>query len=160
MAGYDQKFGNKKSYSNDREKTYEFKFKDKGFTNDKGYLREELITEEAKKIAGFFKEDKLTKSQLRAFYNEVKALKNRLKYDKSVEKFDEIYPLILLMKAKIEYRASKDKAKMEGIKQFITLGIERVQKENEKGKGREAFDNFATLFETVVGYAYGMGLSE
>lgn len=134
----------------------EFPFAKVGFVDEKGNLREALMTTEAEQIAKYFKDDKLTKSQLRAFYNEVKALKNKLNIDKDEDKFSEIYPLILMMKSKVAYRASKDKKKMDGIKRFLDHGIEQIQKENRKGKGREAFENFATFFEVVVGYAYGL----
>lgn len=132
-----------------------FSFSEKGFTDAKGNLREELMTTEAKEIAEYFKNDRLTKSQLRAFYNEVKALKNKLSINKNEDKFAEIYPLILMMKSKVAYRASKDKRKMDGIKKFLDHGIDQIQKENKVGKGRKAFENFATFFEVVVGYAYG-----
>ena len=148
-----------RNYQNNQNIEKEFKFSKNGFTDAKGNLREELMTVEAKEIAEYFKSDRLTKSQLRAFYNEVKALKNRLSINKSEDKFAEIYPLILMMKSKVAYRASKDKKKMDGIQKFLNSGIDQIQKENKNGNGRKAFENFAILFEVVVGYAYG-SLSE
>lgn len=131
-----------------------FEFENKGFTNKKGYLRDELITTEAKDIAQSFKDDKLSKSQLRAFFNETKAINNRLGEDR--EKFDSIYPLILLMKSKIEYRASKDKDKMKNLKDFILKAISQIQKKKNEGKGYESFKNFVIFFEAIVGYYYGI----
>lgn len=149
---------------NNRGKTQEiereFPFAKAGFVDEKGNLRETLMTKEAEQIAKYLKDDELTKSQLRAFYNEIKAIKNKLSISKDEDKFSEIYPLILMIKSKVVYRASrgtsKDKKKMSGIKRFLELGIEQIQKENQKGKGREAFENFAIFFEVVVGYAYGL----
>lgn len=156
--GYNKGYGNGKGNfgKNNQVVEKEFLFAKKGFVDEKGNLREELMTNEAKQIAEYFRDDKLTKSQLRAFYNEVKALKNKLSINKNEDKFAEIYPLILMMKSKVAYRASKDKRKMDGIKKFLDFGIEQIQNENKKGKGREAFENFAIFFEVVVGYAYGL----
>lgn len=147
---------NNRGKFNQQEVEKEFPFAKEGFVDEKGNLREALMTTEAEQVAKYFRDDKLTKSQLRAFYNEVKALKNKLNIDKNEDKFSEIYPLILMMKSKVAYRASKDKKKMDGIKKFLDHGIDQIQKENRKGKGREAFENFAIFFEVVVGYAYGL----
>lgn len=131
-------------------------FVKKGFTNSDGYIREELITEEALEIAKSFAENRLSNSQLRAFYNEVKAVNNRL--DDKKEKFNEIYPMILMIKSKIEYRASKDGNKMRNFKLFLIEAINYIQKQNKIGKGYEAFKNFVIFFEAIVGYSYGLGI--
>lgn len=136
----------------------ELNFIKEGFTDKKGYLRENLITEEAQSIAKHFVREKLSNSQLRAFFNEFKAINNRLN-DKT-ENFDRVYPMILMIKSKIEYRASKkgEETKMKGFKKFIVEAINYIQKENKEGKGYEAFVNFIMFFETVVGYSYGEGI--
>lgn len=159
-------FNNNRSFGKDnnrgkfQEVEREFPFSKKGFVDEKGNLREALMTTEAEQIANYFGEDQLTKSQLRAFYNEIKAIKNKLSISKDEDKFSEIYPLILMIKSKVIYRASRgtprDKKKMNGIKKFLELGIDQIKNENKNGKGREAFENFALFFEVVVGYAYGV----
>lgn len=54
------------------EKKYDWYFIHHGFCNEKGILREELITTEAKEIAGDFKN--VTSTQLRAFLEKSKVL--------------------------------------------------------------------------------------
>lgn len=136
----------------------ELVFVEKGFTDSKGNIREELITEEALNIAKHFKSENLSNSQLRAFFNEVKAINNKL--DDKKESFDKVYPMILMIKSKIEYRASKETKKMKGFKAFLIEAVTYVQKENKSGKGYEAFKNFVIFFEAVVGYCYGVGITK
>ena len=96
----------KSSYSKNDKPDIELNFIKYGFTDEKGNLREELLTKEAQDIAKhLIKEDKLSNSQLRAFFNEVKAINNRL--DDKKENFEKIYYMLLMLKSKIEYRASK-----------------------------------------------------
>lgn len=149
----------KSSYSKNDKPDIELNFIKYGFTDEKGNLREELLTKEAQDIAKhLIKEDKLSNSQLRAFFNEVKAINNRL--DDKKENFEKIYYMLLMLKSKIEYRASKqnDGKKMKGFKKFLTESINYIQTENKTGKGYEAFKNFVIFFETVVGYCYGEGI--
>lgn len=148
-------FKGNNNYSKENEQKIKLEFLEKGFTDTKGNLREELITIEALEIAKFFKGNKLSNSQLRAFYNEIKAINNRLENNK--ENFDKIYPMILMIKPKIEYRASKDR-NMSGYKDFLNAGIKHIQEENANGKGFETFKNFVIFFEAVVGYCYGEGI--
>lgn len=129
--------------------------KNKGFSDEKGNLREELITIEAEEIAKTFVIDRLSTSQLRAFFNEVKAINNRL--DDKEENWNSIYPSILLIKSKIEYRAVKDD-KMLNFKEFLLKSVAFIQKENRAGKGYKTFKDFVIFFEAIVGYSYGLGL--
>lgn len=67
--------------------------------------------------------------------------------------------MILMIKSKIEYKAStKDGKKLNGFKDFLTEAVEYIRKENKTGKGYEAFKNFVIFFETIVGYCYGLGI--
>lgn len=141
--------GNRGSSHSDQE--IEYKFKKHGFVNEKGYLREDLVTTEAEEIAQSLK--KVSTAQLRAFFNEIKALRNRLENNKSDENFEKIYPLILIIKSKIQYRVNKDK-NLIPLKNFLYAGIEEIQKQYKVEKGKETFENFAIFFETVVGYSY------
>lgn len=123
------------------------------YDKKKKRLREELMTSEGENIAKLFKKNGLTKSQLRAFYNEVKALKNKL--DGNENNFESIYISILMLLSKVEYRA-KDSS-LSGLKEFIKMGVYYIKEEyNEDVKaGIKAFKNFALFFEVVVGYTYG-----
>lgn len=134
------------------EEKIEFKFSTLGFTDEKNNLREELMTIEAEDIAKKLKS--VTTAQLRAFFNEIKALRNKLESKDDEENFEKIYPLILMVKSKVQYRYSKDKIRLKILKEFIFAGIDRIIFEKKQGNGREAFKNFAIFFETIVGYAY------
>lgn len=129
----------------------EYEFTKKGFTDKDGILREELMTVEAENIAKDFAT--VTTAQLRAFFNEIKALRNRLESNNTEENFKKIYPLILMIKSKIAYRVAKDR-KLTPLKEFLYAGIDEIQKSNKVNKGKEAFENFAIFFETIVGYSY------
>ena len=135
------------------EKKYDWYFIHHGFCNERGILREELITTEAKEIARDFKN--VTSTQLRAFFGEIKGFRNHiLGKEEGIqeEEFEKIYPLILMMKSKINYRNEKEKKKLSPLKQFLDAGIERIQKENKLRRGCKAFLDFSLFFETVVGY--------
>lgn len=146
------------SKNNDKTPTIELKFIQAGFCDEKGNLREDLITEEAKSIAKVLVEDKLSNSQLRAFFNEIKAINNRLEDKK--ENWEKVYPSLLLIKSKIEYRASKDKNKMINFKEFLLQAIDYIKNKNKEGKGYETFKNFVIFFEAIVGYSYGFGIDK
>lgn len=136
-------------------KPIEFEFVQKGFLN-KDVVREELITEEAQKIANMFVKSKLTSTQLRAFFNDIKSVKNRLKDDGS--NYEREFPLILMIKSKAEYKgASKGTAKItKEFKEFLVASVDRLWKDKKEGKGKEVFDAYVLFFEAIVGYFYGM----
>lgn len=146
------------NYSKDTKEKIKLDFTNLGFTDKNGNIREELLTNEAYSIAQYLiKGDGLSNSQLRAFFNEIKAINNRL--DDKKENFEKIYYMILMIKSKIEYKAStKDGKKLNGFKDFLTEAVEYIRKENKTGKGYEAFKNFVIFFETIVGYCYGLGI--
>lgn len=133
----------------------EFDFEKKGYLKD-GIIREELITEEAEKIAKEFNNNRLSTSQLRAFFNEVKAIKNRVKDDGS--NYNMVFPLILMLKSKAEYKgSSKGNSKIPAVfKDFLIANIDRLSKDKKEGNSKVAFDAFVMFFEAVVGYFYGV----
>lgn len=147
-------FGNNNNRSFNRPEPIDFKFMKEGYWDNEGNIREELLTTEAREVAKSFKEGKLTNSQLRAFFNEVKGLSNRI--DGKKEKWSEVYPMVLMIKSKAEYR-NKDK-KIEPLKHFLMKSVAYIQKENRADRGYKAFETFVIFFETVVGYSYGLGI--
>ncbi|MGF6907605.1 type III-A CRISPR-associated protein Csm2 [Fusobacterium sp. PH5-44] len=136
-----------------RDESKIFNFEKEGYRDENGIIREDLITKEAELVAKWFGEDKLTNSQLRAFFNEVKALKNKV--DGKEEEFLKVYPSILLLKSKVQYRANKDGQKMKTLRDFILKNVDQIMKENKNGlkAGFDAFINFTIFFETIVGYS-------
>lgn len=143
-----------KSY-NSKPQEIDFKFFKEGYWDNKGNIREELLTTEAEEVAKSFKEGRLTNSQLRAFFNEIKGLSNRI--DGKKENWAKVYPMVLMIKSKVEYRSSKD-PKMASLKHFLKRSVAYIQRENRANKGYEAFETFVIFFETVVGYSYGLGI--
>ena len=134
-----------------------YEFSKKGYVNSDEILRGDLITVEADEIGGILAvKAKLSNSQLRAFYNEVKALETKI--GDKVENFPKNYPMILMMKSKAAYKKGSQSSKIPlEFKDFIDENIDLIKKRNGEGKGKQAFDNFVIFFEAVVGYFYGHG---
>lgn len=139
---------------------YNWNTLESGYLDEEGNFKLELIEDEADKLGRLFangglkkynNKEKLTKTQLRNFYNEVKALDARINEDN----FEENLPFILMLKAKASYahRGGKNKKIPESFRDFIVKNVDLISKE----KTYESFDNFTTFFETVVGYFYGHG---
>lgn len=145
---------NKNFRKTEREVT-KFDFVEKGYTNKEGVLREELLTIEAREIAKILYENGkgLSNSQLRAFFNEVKAIKNRI--DDNEDLFIKNYPFILMLKSKAEYkyRNGKNSKITKEFRDFINASVDYIK----KNKSLETFNNFCLFFETIVGYFYGFG---
>lgn len=149
------------SYDWDRLK----KFK---YSDSEGNLREQLITEDALRISNLLKSSKiceykdykgekrfkklkegLTASQLRQFYGEVKGLELRL--EENGGNFKEVYPFILMLKPKIDYKHNRQVIITE-FKKFIDTNVDIIKEENKNGNGYKAFTDFCLFFECVVGY--------
>lgn len=142
---------------------YDFTRMDGGFTDEAGNLREQFLLGDAERLAKYLAGDLdvrknkltggITSTQLRQFYGEVKALQNKM--GKKGEDFSKVYPFVLMMKSKAEYKYNRDKKIPESFKKFIDKNIELIQKGNKEGKGFETFNNFALFFEVVVGFFKG-----
>ena len=158
-------YDNNKSFSNNRNNNYPNKnfdnktmftaeFIKKGFRNDKGKLRPDLFSDEAKNIALQLTSGKkaTTPTQLRAFYGEVKALQNRMEDEE--ESFEDILPFILMLKSKADYKYRNGNKQIipQVFRDFIFAGVDEIKKVNTK----QGFDDFCFLFEAVVGFVYGI----
>lgn len=139
---------------------YSWKTLESGYLDEEGRFKKELIEDEADKIGELLaqgginkrnKKNKLTNSQLRNFYNEVKALDAKINEDNFLDNL----PFVLMLKAKANYayRGGKNSKIPESFKDFIIKNVEVISEE----KTYKSFDNFTTFFETVVGYFYGHG---
>jgi CRISPR-associated protein Csm2 len=109
-------------------------------------IRPDLLDREALIIAKEF--SKLSTHQVRRFYDEVKHYKERL--DKG-ESFKKIFPLIVMLKSKAKYAATKKK-EMAVFYDFINQSIEKIKTEEEE-KQKKKFDAFCLFFEAVYGFA-------
>jgi len=120
-------------------------FLDKGFYQDKEKTKliDILITTESEKLGKKFAELKLTSSQLRKFFNEVRSIEAQID-----GKFDEQKALILMLKSKVAYSVGKKTSKTPAeFKDFIDACIDKINDEKD-------FKGFVKFFEAVVGYFY------
>ena len=121
----------------------------KGYrTESKDTLRKELVSTEARNIA---KNMKITNSQLRAFFNELKRLKQKY-IDGNEKNIDKLHIGLLILKSKLEYKKGGKKITNE-FSEFMEKNIDIVIKENTV----QSYKDFLVFFETVLGYMYGLG---
>ncbi len=129
---------------------------------EKNVLNETLFDRKAEEVAKtFFRFDSgrrpkmVSSSQLRKFYNEVKALEKKLDH----QPFQNIFPLIKMIKSKVAYATAPSKISnrdeqplYKKFKEFIIEGIDSIPEDGEK-----EFKAFCKYFEAVVGFYYGNG---
>ena len=121
---------------------------EKGYrTESKDTLRKELVSTEAKNIA---KNMKITNSQLRAFFNELKRLKQKY-VDENEKNINKLHIELLILKSKLEYKKYGDKITNE-FSEFMEKNIDIVIKESTM----QSYKDFLIFFETVLGYMYGL----
>ena len=137
---------------------------EKGYKNEEtNILRKELVSIESEKIAIELtkSKEKLSNSQLRAFFNEINKLKLKyIKNDRNDEKEnqEELGNLaieLLILKSKLEYRRGKSGSNKlpENFYIFMKENIDYIVRNDKK----IYFKDFKTFFETVLGYMYGLG---
>ncbi|HQJ76043.1 MAG TPA: type III-A CRISPR-associated protein Csm2 [Bacteroidota bacterium] len=107
-----------------------------------GFLTVNALTKEAEERGKQFAENKLSIAQMRQFYGEIKYLERLLE----VENFNDILPLIKMLKSKASYKTYNNKIPPI-FKAFIHDAIERI---NDK----KSFSDFCKLFEAIVGFYY------
>lgn len=128
--------------------------------SDPNQIRAELF-QEAEEIADKILEEPvegkkpLSSTQLRRYYNEVKALDYRVKGWRTLKpqeqevKFTEILPLIKLLRAKVEYKRNAKAGRIsKSFAQFMADCIHSVNSLRE-------FEAFVMFFEAVVGFYIG-----
>jgi len=117
-------------------------------------VRNELFDKLAEAIAGDFicRDGKVTKTQLRRLYNEVKRFE--LMLDGSPEKWKKNYPYIRKIKAVANYSILRAKQQMsysenkdvyDDLSAFLTEGIDLIKDEQD-------YRVFTALFEAVYGF--------
>ncbi len=137
----------------------------KYFYDDRGNVKESLLTTQAKSWAESFinpkqpkerwqRNPKLTSAQLRKFHVEAKSLEERIKnLDNPERDFPKLRPLVKMLKSKVAYacRNTGSDAKVpEEFKKYIEEMVDNV---NDLAD----FKAFALCFESVVGFFYGQG---
>jgi CRISPR type III-A-associated protein Csm2 len=117
---------------------------------DSGQLRKELLTSEAEEWADLLYDNKngVTATQLRNFFNEVKALQSRIE----AGGFAANEAIVGLLKSKSAYayaRAEKKRKRgFEYLKNMIEQCVDLCNSE-------EAFNDFVLFFEAVMGFFKG-----
>ncbi len=116
-----------------------------GYFNDKGYLREELITVQAREIALAFERQQMKVTALRKFFNKIKLITRKFSFQQDYD-FEKALPEILELEPYAAYTANRGVMPHMFV-EFITRNVERA-KVNQK-----AFcDGFAKHCEYVVAY--------
>ena len=135
------------------------------FYDDKGNIKESLLTDKAKSLAESFinpkqpadrwqRNPKLTSAQLRKFHIEAKELEERVKnLENHDEEFPKLRPLVKMLKSKVAYacpNTGRDRKVPEEFRKYIEEMVENIN-------DRKDFMAFALCFEAVVGFFYGQG---
>lgn len=115
-----------------------------------GQLRRELLTSEAETWADLLYDNKngVTATQLRNFFNEVKALQSRIE----AGGFAANEALIGLLKSKAAYAYARAEKKRKTGFEYLKSMIEQC---SDLSKSEEAFNDFALFFEAVMGFFKG-----
>ena len=122
--------------------------KQTGYRNEaKTALRKEIVSKKSKEIA---ENMQITNSQLRAFFNELKRLKQKYT-DENNKNIEKLHIELLILKSKLEYKRGGKKITKE-FSEFIEKNIDIVIKENTI----QSYKDFLVFFETVLGYMYGL----
>jgi len=114
-------------------------------------IRPELLESEAEKQAQKF--SRLNTTQLRKFFNEVKALEKKLKDNNDSDEYfnKNLIPLIKMLKAKVSYslarQEKKDFQQFKDFEEFLKRNIDNI-------KNKQDFKFFVLHFEAVIGYYY------
>jgi len=115
-------------------------------------LTRELLTDDAKIWAESFARGNLTPTQLRKYYNEIKAIEAKIEgervgreEDKDMA-FKKYEPLFAMLKSRVAYDRTRFGKKFpDSFKKFIDGYVDKVRSFQE-------FANFKLLFESIVGF--------
>ena len=131
--------------------------KEKGYCeNGSNILRKDLLSNEANQIVEQLSKisdtkKRLTTTQLRSFFGEVKKLSFKYEGNKMNEEINSRMVVdLLILKSKVEYK--KDKISPE-FRFFMNENLDIVINEGTI----ESYNNFVILFEVIIGLLYGKG---
>lgn len=122
-----------------------------------GNIREDLLDQEASRLAESFvvkdhrnptkpnKAKSLSSAQLRRFFGEFRQLEKRI----AVKGFDQVKPLIKMVKSKASYAANRKQPFPDTFKKFLIDNVNLINTEKD-------FKAFMLHFESVVGFFYGI----
>lgn len=133
---HDSRYKNQKgNYQREEEPLKKIVFRD-----ENGNLRRDLLVKDAEGYAKRMDKGGVSFTQLRNFFNEVLALKEKLK----VNSYEQIDAEIGMLVSKANYKKVRDVKNTELFK-FIKQGVDSI-------KSGDDFKDFAVLFEAVVGF--------
>lgn len=128
------------------------------YFDESGNIHVKLLDEEANKIAQSFvvrdsrnprklvPKQTLSSAQLRRFFSEFRQLEKKVK----VKDFNEVKPLIKMVKSKASYSANPSNPKIPAtFKNFLINNVDQIDT-------RKEFEAFMLHFEAVVGFFYGI----
>ncbi|MDN3515852.1 MAG: type III-A CRISPR-associated protein Csm2 [Candidatus Brocadia sp.] len=115
-----------------------------------GQLRRELLTSDAENWSDLLYNNGngVTATQLRNFFNEVKALQSRIE----AGGFQSNEAIVGLLKSKVAYAYARAENKRKTGFGYLKSMIEQG---SDKSTSKEAFDDFALFFEAVMGFFKG-----
>ena len=115
-----------------------------------GQLRRELLTSEAENWSELLYNNGsgVTATQLRNFFNQVKALQSRIEGGG----FQSNEAMVGLLKSKVAYAYARAETKRKAGFEYLKSMIEQG---SDKSTSKEAFDDFALFFEAVMGFFKG-----
>ena len=134
------------------EKIQFFKNKEKGLVNPRLFTdiaeswvnaiaSNELFTQENKKQVK--EKEKITVTQIRKFFNEM--LKRKTAIETGASTFENEYPYILMLKAKVAYAYARGNIN-QTFKKFIEESLNLISNESD-------FKVFVDFFESIIAYA-------
>lgn len=147
-----------RDYQNTGAKTFDLSFLDQGFYNSRGNLREELLDQEAKKLAQRFGPkggfDKVSSAQMRRFFGDVRELESILKREINLESheptdLEKYLAMVKMLKSKLAYSAGRGVIP-KSFAESLSKAIDQVRSPKD-------FKAFVLFFESIVGYYFGEG---
>lgn len=131
------------------------------YRDETGTIRIQLLDQEAKSVADgfaqrdpknparFLRDKSLTSAQLRRFFGEFRQLQKKVE----AKGFDKVLPMIKMVKSKASYAANPRSRKIpDSFRDFLIKNVDQI-------KEKQDFEAFMLHFEAVVGFYYGMGIS-
>lgn len=115
-----------------------------GYFNEKGYLRKEIFTTEAERVAGLLSAKGMTSAALRRFYNKVRGIYERYNDTKN---FEEAKTGLYSIYPNVADKVSRNNSNVpEEFRRFINTNLNLAERDPDHLKG------FVQHFQSVVAY--------
>lgn len=131
------------------------------YFDGKGNIRPELLGTESEDVAKTFlfpgQGKALNSAQLRRFYGDMKNLERKLDFRQQTgnetDPFLAVLPLVKMVKSKVAYASNPRNAKVPpSFADWLKKNIDAIETADD-------FKAFMLHFEAVVGFCYGLGMS-